>query len=274
MSAGRQNLRAKHALSGLPWLNDRMALQGARRTDGRAWRARDGFRNASCSHTAFRQRPQHASVYLFMKILHVISSVDLRGGGPIEAVRQLAVAHARAGHITEVACIDGPDAGEAGRVSFRHPQARAGAHALSIQPSSVAVAARARAALRRRRRQRLVAIRQLRHVARVQAHRHAVLRVHARHARSLVQAHVPGETSEEMAVLAVGRLPRVARRARRAVHLRRGAPARAAVVLAVPLQRSRGQFRHCGASRQCRRTARSVRGALSGNARQEARPLF
>jgi glycosyltransferase involved in cell wall biosynthesis len=45
-----------------------------------------------------------------MKILHVISSVDMRGGGPIEGVRQLALAHARAGHTTEVACIDAPDA--------------------------------------------------------------------------------------------------------------------------------------------------------------------
>jgi glycosyltransferase involved in cell wall biosynthesis len=47
-----------------------------------------------------------------MNILHVISSVDPRGGGPIEGIRQLAAAHARAGHATEVACIDapGPDA--------------------------------------------------------------------------------------------------------------------------------------------------------------------
>lgn len=45
-----------------------------------------------------------------MKILHVISSIDPRGGGPIEGVRQLAAAHARAGHATEVACIDAPDA--------------------------------------------------------------------------------------------------------------------------------------------------------------------
>ncbi|MGE5526764.1 MAG: glycosyltransferase [Rhodospirillaceae bacterium] len=48
-----------------------------------------------------------------MKLLHVISSVDLRGGGPIEGVRQLAMAHARAGHTTEVACIDAPRTGPA-----------------------------------------------------------------------------------------------------------------------------------------------------------------
>ena len=43
-----------------------------------------------------------------MKLLHVISSVDLRGGGPIEGVRQLALAHERAGHQTDVVCIDAP----------------------------------------------------------------------------------------------------------------------------------------------------------------------
>jgi glycosyltransferase involved in cell wall biosynthesis len=44
-----------------------------------------------------------------MKILHVISSVDPHGGGPIEGIRQLALAHARAGHETEVASIDAPE---------------------------------------------------------------------------------------------------------------------------------------------------------------------
>jgi len=59
-----------------------------------------------------------------MKILHVISSVDLRGGGPIEGVRQLAAAHARAGHASEVACIDGPD--EARGHDFPFPVHRLG----------------------------------------------------------------------------------------------------------------------------------------------------
>lgn len=53
-----------------------------------------------------------------MNLLHVISSIDLRGGGPIEGVRQLALAHARAGHTTEVACIDAPHAGEPGEFPF------------------------------------------------------------------------------------------------------------------------------------------------------------
>lgn len=53
-----------------------------------------------------------------MKILHVISSIDPRGGGPIEGVRQLAAAHARSGHVTEVACIDAPDAGDGAALPF------------------------------------------------------------------------------------------------------------------------------------------------------------
>jgi glycosyltransferase involved in cell wall biosynthesis len=44
-----------------------------------------------------------------MRILHVISSMDARGGGPMEAVRQLAVAHARMGHLTEVVSLDHPE---------------------------------------------------------------------------------------------------------------------------------------------------------------------
>lgn len=43
-----------------------------------------------------------------MKILHVITSVNPRGGGPIEAVRQLALAQQAAGHETEIASLDDP----------------------------------------------------------------------------------------------------------------------------------------------------------------------
>ena len=45
-----------------------------------------------------------------MKILHVCSSLDPRGGGVAEAVRQFAVALVRAGHHTEVATVDPPGA--------------------------------------------------------------------------------------------------------------------------------------------------------------------
>jgi glycosyltransferase involved in cell wall biosynthesis len=44
-----------------------------------------------------------------MKILHVISTVDARDGGPQEAIRQLACAHARMGHVTEIVGLDDPE---------------------------------------------------------------------------------------------------------------------------------------------------------------------
>jgi len=43
-----------------------------------------------------------------MKILHIISSVDPAGGGPMEGVRQLGVALTSAGHKIEVASLDAP----------------------------------------------------------------------------------------------------------------------------------------------------------------------
>ena len=45
-----------------------------------------------------------------MRILHVASSLDPRGGGVAEAVRQLGTALVRAGHTTETATVDAPDA--------------------------------------------------------------------------------------------------------------------------------------------------------------------
>lgn len=44
-----------------------------------------------------------------MKILNIISSVDSRGGGPIEAIKQLGQALIDRGHVVEVACLDLPD---------------------------------------------------------------------------------------------------------------------------------------------------------------------
>ncbi len=43
-----------------------------------------------------------------MRILHLISSVDLAGGGPIEAVRQLSLASEAQGHVVEIASLDAP----------------------------------------------------------------------------------------------------------------------------------------------------------------------
>ncbi len=45
-----------------------------------------------------------------MRILHVISSVNPSGGGPIEALKQLGQVHLNQGHTVEVACIDTPGA--------------------------------------------------------------------------------------------------------------------------------------------------------------------
>ena len=45
-----------------------------------------------------------------MKILHVTSSLDPRGGGVAEAIRQIAAALGRAGHETEIATADAPGA--------------------------------------------------------------------------------------------------------------------------------------------------------------------
>ncbi len=45
-----------------------------------------------------------------MRILHVASSLDPRGGGVAEAVRQFGAALVRAGHTTEVATVDAPGA--------------------------------------------------------------------------------------------------------------------------------------------------------------------
>ena len=45
-----------------------------------------------------------------MKILHVTSSLDPRGGGVAEAIRQIAAALSRTGHETEIATVDAPGA--------------------------------------------------------------------------------------------------------------------------------------------------------------------
>jgi glycosyltransferase involved in cell wall biosynthesis len=44
-----------------------------------------------------------------LRVLHVISSLSPAGGGPPEAVRQLAKAYCRAGILVEVVCLDKPD---------------------------------------------------------------------------------------------------------------------------------------------------------------------
>jgi glycosyltransferase involved in cell wall biosynthesis len=44
-----------------------------------------------------------------LRILHSIRSVNPHGGGPIEAVKQLAAVNRKQGHVIEVVCLDAPD---------------------------------------------------------------------------------------------------------------------------------------------------------------------
>jgi glycosyltransferase involved in cell wall biosynthesis len=44
-----------------------------------------------------------------LRILHSIRSVNPHGGGPVEALKQLAAVNSRAGHSIEVVCLDGPE---------------------------------------------------------------------------------------------------------------------------------------------------------------------
>jgi glycosyltransferase involved in cell wall biosynthesis len=50
------------------------------------------------------------ALFTTVKILHVTSSLDPRGGGVAEAIRQFAAALVRAGHETEIATVDAPGA--------------------------------------------------------------------------------------------------------------------------------------------------------------------
>jgi hypothetical protein len=45
-----------------------------------------------------------------LRILRVVQSVNPAGGGPIEGIRQIAVAHASTGHSLEIASLDPPGA--------------------------------------------------------------------------------------------------------------------------------------------------------------------
>jgi glycosyltransferase involved in cell wall biosynthesis len=51
----------------------------------------------------------HRFTYMPLKILHSIRSVNPHGGGPVEAIKQLAAVNTKAGHAIEVVCLDSPD---------------------------------------------------------------------------------------------------------------------------------------------------------------------
>jgi glycosyltransferase involved in cell wall biosynthesis len=54
-----------------------------------------------------------------MRFLHVISSVDRRGGGPVEALRQIGLVHRDLGHTVEAASLDAPDSPELTQFPFK-----------------------------------------------------------------------------------------------------------------------------------------------------------
>ncbi|CCD39174.1 FIG00456118: hypothetical protein [Candidatus Paraburkholderia kirkii UZHbot1] len=144
------------------------------------------------------------------------------------------------------------------RVRASPAPARTVARLLWFVPAARALARGACEPLRCRDRQRTLAIPELRRLESVAGRQRAVLHVSARHARSVVQAHLPAQASEEMPLLAVGRISRAARCAPRALHDRRGTPARTRVVQAVSSEGGSGRVRHAPAARRFGRAARGV----------------
>jgi hypothetical protein len=59
-----------------------------------------------------------------MKLLHVVSSVDRRFGGPIEGVLQRGLRLREMGHQIEVASSDDPGAAHVAVTTMRRPSAR------------------------------------------------------------------------------------------------------------------------------------------------------
>src|SRR5450755_269891 len=108
-----------------------------------------------------------------------------------------------------------------------------------------------------------MAVRELRNLARAESLTRALLRVRAWHARPLVQAPLSIETCQEMALLAVGRISRIARCARGAVHRRTGAATRARVILALSGQRTGGGLRHACTAGRRRADSRELSGGQS-----------
>src|SRR5262252_8779698 len=92
------------------------------------------------------------------------------------------------------------------------------ARQVPLRAALARLASSERCAVRSRDRQRPVAIPWVRSQARAARQYDAVLRVHARHARSVVQARISAQAREEVALLAVGRISRAAGCPRRAVH--------------------------------------------------------
>jgi asparagine synthetase B (glutamine-hydrolysing) len=184
-----------------------------------------------------------------MRILRSTHSVNPAAGGPIESIKQSSAVLAKWGHTVEIVSLDapndswvrecpvpvhalGPGRGSYGYAPGIHPLDRGTAHELRCGD-----------------RAGCLAIQQLRRVASVARDCDALLRVHARDARSVVQAHLPAEAHQEIALLAVGRIPRAARCRCGALHVRRRAASRAPIVLPVSLPRGGGELWDRGTGR-------------------------
>ena len=81
-------------------------------------------------------------------------------------------------------------------------------------------------------------------VPRAKEYGYSIFCLHARDARPVVQANIPVKTSQEVDVLAMGGVPGTQARSGSDLYLRRGTIARKAVVLALPMLRSRHIFRN------------------------------
>src|SRR5208283_6024433 len=108
-----------------------------------------------------------------------------------------------------------------------------------------AVAARECQQLRCSDRQWPLDLQQLRNMACTPRRAYSVHGFYPWHAGPLVQTAIPAETPEEVAVLAMGRVPRAARCERGSVYLRRGASSGPRIVLFVSLQRGDRGPGHC-----------------------------
>ena len=146
------------------------------------------------------------AVPLDVRLLHLIPSVDPRGGGTIEGVLRHPRGTRRARPRERSVSLDDP----AGALRARLSGAGHGARALDAPATCYNAERRrrgcasARCRLRRGDRQRPLAVHRLRRVARLAAVADALFRLHARHARSVVQAPLSAQAPEEMAVLALG----------------------------------------------------------------------
>src|SRR5262245_41334248 len=135
-------------------------------------------------------------------------------------------------------------------MSFAGSRPRTGARKIRLYTKPCAVAAPESQLLRRSNRKRNLAVQQSRRIPSLARFNNPVLCVSSWNAGPVVQTHLSAQASQEMALLALGRISSPASRASGLLHQRRGAPIGSAVVLAVPLPRGGGLLRNGDARRQ------------------------